>query len=223
VAATIKVLEVDLERSTLKAPFAGAILSRWADEGAVVGVGERILRLIEDQNLEAHVGVPAQATAGLTQGQTYEIEIGGETQEARLRTLLSEINSSTRTVTAIFELSAATKKTRVGELARLKMIAQTEATGFWLPISALAEGRRGLWSAYALEPEGTDPTVRKVSLRELQLLYSDENRAFVRGTLRDGELLVASGLHRLVPGLWVRMVDSDESEPASDSSPNPTR
>jgi len=223
VAATIKVLEVDLERSTLKAPFAGAILSRWADEGAVVGVGERILRLIEDQNLEAHVGVPAQATAGLTQGQTYEIEIGGETQEARLRTLLSEIDSSTRTVTAIFELSSATKTARVGELARLKMIARTEATGFWLPISALAEGRRGLWSAYALEPEGTDPTVRKVSLRELQLLYSDENRAFVRGTLRDGELLVASGLHRLVPGLWVRMVDSDESEPASDSSPNPTR
>jgi len=223
VAATIKVLEVDLERSTLRAPFAGAILSRWADEGTVVGVGERILRLIEDQKLEVHVGVPAQATAGLTQGQTYEIEIGGETQEARLRTLLSEIDSSTRTVTAIFELASATKTARVGELARLKMIARTEATGFWLPISALAEGRRGLWSAYALEPDGTDPTVRKVSLRELQLLHSDENRAFVRGTLRNGEVVVSSGLHRLVPGQWVRMVDSDKNESASDSSPHPTR
>ncbi len=221
VEATIKVLEVDLDHSTLKAPFAGSILSRWADEGTALGVGQRILRLIEDQKLEVHVGVPADATVGLKEGQTYAIDIGDNTHDAKLRTLLSEIDSSTRTVTAIFELGSAPGSARVGQLARLKMIAQTEARGFWLPISALAEGRRGLWSAYALESDGPDPTVRRVSLRELQLLHSEEHRAFVRGTLRDGEVVVASGLHRLVPRQWVRMATPDKNASAPDASSSP--
>jgi len=222
VEATVKVLEVDLDRSTLTAPFAGSVLSRWADEGTAVGAGERVLRLIEDERLEVHVGVPAHATAGLEEGQTYPLEIGGQTHFGKLRTLLSEIESSTRTVTAIFELGSAPRTVRVGQLARLKMKARTEASGLWLPISALAEGRRGLWSAYALEPHGSDPTVRLVSLRELQLLHSEESRAFVRGTLRDGEIVVASGLHRLVPGQWVRIVSPDDDEPAQDTSSSPT-
>lgn len=223
VEATVKVLEVDLDRSMLKAPFAGSIVSRWADEGTAVGVGQRILRLIEDEQLEVHVGVPAHATAGLEAGQTYELEIGRETHEAKLRTLLSEIDSSTRTVAVIFELGSVPRTTRVGDLARLKMVWRTKASGFWLPITALAEGRRGLWSAYALEPDGPDETVRKVSLRELQLLHSEEDRAFVRGTLRDGDVVVASGLHRLAPGQWVRMAGSDKNELAPDMSSPPSR
>jgi RND family efflux transporter MFP subunit len=223
VDATIKVLEVDLDRSTLRAPFAGSILSRWADEGTAVGVGERVLRLIEDQKLEVHVGVPAHAAEGLEEGKAYEMEIGGEIRDARLRTLLSEIDSSTRTVTAIFELGSAPRVPRVGQLARLKMVRRTKASGFWLPITALAEGRRGLWSAYSLEPDGPDETVRKVGLRELQLLHSEEDRAFVRGTLRDGDVVVQSGLHRLVPGQSVRMAGSDEAESAPDMPSTPTR
>lgn len=221
VEATITVLQVDLDHSTLRAPFAGSILSRWADEGTAVGVGQRILRLIEDRELEVHVGVPADATVGLKVGRTYAIDIGKSTHDAELRTLLAEIDSSTRTVTAIFELESAPGSVRMGQLARLKMAAQTKARGFWLPISALAEGRRGLWSAYALDPDGPDPAVRKVSLRELQLLHSEEHRAFVRGTVRDGEVVVASGLHRLVPGQRVRMATPDENLPAPAASSSP--
>jgi len=223
VKATIKVLEVDLDRSTLSAPFDGSIMSRWADEGTAMGVGERVLRLIEDQKLEVHVGVPSQAADSLKVGQSYEIEIGGEPRDAQLRTLLSEIDSSTRTVKAIFELGPSPRPARVGQLARLKMISRTDAAGFWLPISALAEGRRGLWSAYALEPTGPDPTVKEVSLRELQLLHSEEDRAFVRGTLRDGDVVVANGLHRLVPGQRVRVVDSEKIEAAPEPSSKPMR
>ena len=223
VEARIKVLEVDIDRSMLKAPFAGTILSRWADEGAIVGVGERVLRLIEDQKLEVHVGVPSHATAGLEEGQNYEIEISGKIYDTKLRTLLSEIDSSTRTVTAIFELDTTSNTPRVGQLGRLKIIQQTKARGFWLPITALAEGRRGLWSAYVLEPDGPDAAVRKVSLRELQLLNSEEDRAFVRGTLRDGEIVVVSGLHRLVPGQQVKIADYEKNEPTPDTSSNPTR
>ena len=172
-----------------------AAFPAWKHEGRV------------DQQISLHIGPPNS----------------GKTHDAKLRTLLSEIDSSTRTVTAIFELGAAPNTTRVGQLGRLKMIGQTKARGFWLPITALAEGRRGLWSAYALEPVGPDTAVREVSLRELQLLNSEEDRAFVRGTLRDGEMVVASGLHRLVPGQQVRIAVSDVNEPTPNTSSDPTR
>lgn len=204
VEATIKVLEVDLDRSTLTAPFAGSIVSRRVDEGTAIAVGERVLRLIEDQSLEVHVGVPVHAIANLVTGEDYEIEINRQGHPARLRTLLSEIDPSTRTVTAIFELGPDAATTRVGQLSRLKMTNRTEARGFWLPITALSESRRGLWGAYALEPTESDASVWQVSRRELQMLHGEEERAFVRGTLKDGEVVVATGLHRLVPGQKVR-------------------
>ena len=48
-----------------------------------------------------------------------------------------------------------------------------------------------------------------VERRQLEVLHAESDRAFVRGTLRDGETVVAMGLHRLVPGLVVHVASVD--------------
>jgi hypothetical protein len=48
----------------------------------------------------------------------------------------------------------------------------------------------------------------RVEARDLQLLYSDELRAFVEGGLKSGETVVTDGVHKLVPGQLVRIVDN---------------
>ena len=74
---------------------------------------------------------------------------------------------------------------------------QTER-GAWLPIAALSESQRGLWSAFVVEPaEGGAQVVRRA---ELEVLHVETDRAFVRGTLEPGAAVVVSGAHRLTPG-----------------------
>ena len=126
--------------------------------------------------------------------------------QGRLKALLARLDSETRTVPAIIVLDDSERRLRSGQLARLKLQRTVPMKGYWLPITALIGGRRGLWNAYVLEPAGQDAgkDLMRAGRREVQILHSESERAFVRGTVRDGERVVSSGLHRLVPNQLVR-------------------
>jgi hypothetical protein len=102
---------------------------------------------------------------------------------------------------------------------QLELAQWVEEPGVWLPLGALTEGSRGLWSAYALEPSsGSDletADLARLVPRPLEVLYQEGDRVFVRGPLAAGERLVAAGLHRVVPGQLVRALDAPEVERAS--------
>ncbi|MEM7674131.1 MAG: efflux RND transporter periplasmic adaptor subunit, partial [Verrucomicrobiota bacterium] len=67
----------------------------------------------------------------------------------------------------------------------------------WVPMSALTENIRGLWSLYSINENSI--TERKV----VDLIHIEDRRAFVRGNFANGETIVADGVHRLVPGLAI--------------------
>jgi RND family efflux transporter MFP subunit len=205
VEANIEKLLVDIEQSAIVAPYDGIIVARLLDEGTAVGVGVPVLSLVEDSVLEARIGVPARAAGDLVPGRTFDISVEGRKHAARLRSVLPKIDPQTRTVPAIFELDDPGRGLRAGQLARLKIKHRVAMRGFWLPVSALIGSRRGLWTAYVVEPTDLGDGVVRISRRELQVLHSEAERVYVRGTLSDGERVVSTGLHRVVPNQLVRV------------------
>ena len=205
--ATLRSLEIDRDLATLTARFDGSVVRRYLDEGAALGPGTAVLRLIEDQMLEIHVGLPQRAIASLVPGDTYIFDHQGHKVPTILRAILAQVDQSTRTVTAIFGVTGHKEGLRAGGLAQLTVKTTLQQAGFWLPSSALAESRRGLWSVYTLKPYQGSPEYATLARQELQVLHTDANRVFVRGTLQDGDLIVAGGTHRLVPGQLVRIVE----------------
>ncbi|MBW2312724.1 MAG: efflux RND transporter periplasmic adaptor subunit [Deltaproteobacteria bacterium] len=215
-------IDVALDLSTLAAPYAGSIVARLADEGSVVSPGQRILTLVEDGVLEVRVGLPPEVARSLEPGTEHAIEIDGRMHPAKLHALLDTVETDTRTVTALFRFAERPMGVLDGELARVAVVTQTPTRGFWLPITALTESRRGLWSAYVVEEANGRLTVGR---RELEVIHAESDRVFVRGTLRGGERVVATGLHRLVPGQQVRLntdpigkrvrLDSDPTAPSA--------
>lgn len=200
--AAIENVEVRLDLSELRAPYAGSITGRQRDEGSVVSPGEPILSLIEDGVLEVHVGVPAGAAAELRAGSSHEIQVGDMRLQGELRATLAQVEVDTRTVRLVFRLAAPPARIRSGALARVTLEARVVGDGYWVPITALSESRRGLWTAYAVVEDGAGGW--QVDRCQLDLIHADAERAFVRGTLRDGDRVVATGVHRLVPGQAVR-------------------
>ena len=78
---------------------------------------------------------------------------------------------------------------------------------FWTPSTALVKGVRGLWSCYVVEPgPANEVGVARVEARDVEVLHVDERRAFVRGALAPGDLVVSSGAHRIVPAQRVHVV-----------------
>ncbi|MFT5172190.1 MAG: RND family efflux transporter MFP subunit [Gammaproteobacteria bacterium] len=207
VDASLGVLAVDMDQSTLLAPYAGSIVARFAHDGTAVDAGQPVLELIEDRKLQVYIGVAARAVVNLVPNETYSLDVEGREYPAELRTLLPRIDPRTRTVNAIFSLQDPDGSLRPGQLARLRMMHRIDTSGFWLPLTALSESRRGLWSVFVLESSEQGAGLATLNRRELQLLHSEAERAFVRGTLRDGERIGADGLHRLVAGQLVRVVE----------------
>ena len=218
--AQIRSLEVEIEKSTLRAPFAGIVSARRVDEGEVLAAGRPVVRLLEADRLEARIGIAPDEAAGLAPGDEIEAEVLGQSFIGRIKAILPEREASTRAVTVLLELPDAASFARSGDLAEITLARQVAAPGFWLPTSALSDGVtpaplggdvRGLWSCYVAEPS-TDGSYR-IARRHVEVLHATTDRVYVRGTLSPSEKVIIGGVHRVVPGQSVRLASSTAPAP----------
>ncbi len=202
--AELSKIELDLEKSQLRAPYAGVIALRYLDEGSIVGAGVPVLRLIETGAMEAHIGVPVELTDALVPGDYYPLEIRGASVQARLSAVRPDIDPYTRSVTSVFLLPE-TAAALHGEAVTLQLSRKIREEGGWLPVSALVEGQRGIWNVLRLAEEDS----QTISVREVvEVLEVQGDLAYVRGSLRDGQQVIAQGVHRIAPGTAVTPLDS---------------
>lgn len=194
--AGARALEVQLELARLQAPFDGVITRRNADEGAVLGAGTPLFHLVEDAVLEFRVGLPVADAAQLTPGNDYVLESGARRVTARLRALTGVVDTGTRAVEAVFELDGG-QGVVPGEVARLVLPGSLQERGFWAPLTALAEGRRGLWTVYQLTNGGGEYALEP---RSVELLHTEGGQVYLRGAVEDGATILAAGIQRVTPG-----------------------
>lgn len=218
--ARIKDLEIIISKSTIKAPFTGTISARRFDEGSVVNAGQAVVRLVENAKPEVEIGIPLQEIYQLQPGSKQRVKIGDKTYQAKLSSILPEVDPATRTRTAILDLEpSAASLVAPGEVARLKSAKTIATKGYWLPVTALVRGDRGLWSCYALMEveksqnaslalsESTAKTYR-VERRNIEVLHTQNERVLVRGMLKEGDSIIVNGTHRIVPNQLVRIAES---------------
>lgn len=204
--ASLANLEVNVAKSTIKAPFTGRISARRVDEGTVVSAGQSVLHLVEDEVPEVRIGIPVQTAAKLQPGSRQSVRVGKKTYTAFVSSVLPELNEATRTVTVVLLLDA---KVTPGQTARLQLTETIPTSGYQLPITALVPGVRGLWSTYVLTENGesgsADETKTfRVERRDVEILHTQSEQVLVRGTLQPNDQVVVNGTHRIVPGQLVR-------------------
>jgi RND family efflux transporter MFP subunit len=191
----------DLEDGRLIAPFRGRVAERFLDEGAVVTAGAPVLHILEDQRLEAWIGVPPDAAQELRIGDALPVEVGDDTYQAEVASLRPSLDPVTRTQNVVLRMpSGESPRLVAGQIARLELTQQIAVRGVRLPTTGLTPGSRGLWSVYVAAPGDGGHVIEK---RDVELLYTLDDESLVRGTLEDGELVVTTGTHRVVAGQHV--------------------
>jgi RND family efflux transporter MFP subunit len=197
--AQLSALDIDLEKSVLRAPYNGQIGRQLLDRGAVTQPGAAVFTLTSAEDREAHIGIAVEQAGFLTPGTRYPLTWRGETYEAELRAVRSDVNPVSMTTVAIFALPAEVRAFD-GEPVAVSLPRREDETGGWLPLSALIEGERGVWTVLALRDsaEGT------LALREVvEVLHVAHDAAYVRGSLTSGDRVIADGVHRIAPGTLV--------------------
>jgi RND family efflux transporter MFP subunit len=195
--AELAQVALDVEKSTLRAPFAGVLSARRLDEGAVVAAGAELATLQETARPQARIGAPADIAAGLATGDALAVQTRRGAVEGVLRAVSPDVDPATRTRSLLLDLPD-DAPLAMGELVRLVLSRPVEDRGAWVPLGALQEGGRGLWAVYLAAPDGQGGHVAR---REaVEALHVEEGRVFVRGAFADGALLVTEGVNRLTHG-----------------------
>lgn len=205
-AAQKQSAQLELNKSTLKAPYNAVVAERLAQTGAVVAPGTPVLRLVTASGREAHIGVPSDVARRLQIGSTHTLLLQGQQVVARLRSVREDLDPATLTVGAVFDLPDDVTSV-VGESAVLQVAETVTSDGGWLPVTALLEASRGLWDVLTITPD--EQGKPRAGRESVEILYTRGNEVFVRGTLPDNVAVVASGLQRISPGDLVEAIFPD--------------
>ncbi len=198
VAAQIAELDIDIRKSHLKAPFDGRISRRVIDEGAVVAAGMPVVTLLESSRRQVRVGVPPHVAGSLKSTANYQFRSGSRRFSGTLAARRPDLQASTRTVSLLFNVAPG-GGVPFGELVTLELEQRIAADGYWLPLTALREGHKGLWTVLVATSRKGRPA-RIIETEAVEVLHTAGGRVFVRGTLRDGARVVVNGTHRVTPG-----------------------
>ncbi|GAM56696.1 hypothetical protein JCM19231_3115 [Vibrio ishigakensis] len=84
VNAALRANQLKINKSTIKAPYAGTVSQRFVSLGDVVGMGTPTLTLLAEQDKEVFIGIPSAQLAKINELNTPEIRVGDNLYPVKL-------------------------------------------------------------------------------------------------------------------------------------------
>ncbi len=188
--------KVKLEQTKLIAPFDGVIQNRYLDTGSVINGGIPILEILGSKNVEAHISIPLKFIDKLIIGNFYDFTIGNKKSKGVLERLAPMTPGGSDNRLAIFNFDTFFDP---GSIAELKLSLNVEGRGTWVPIKSLSQSEQGIWAIYTINEE-------KVVVRDLvEIIYFEDEYAYVDGTLNDGDLVILGGAQKIIEGKSIKI------------------
>ena len=208
-------IDVELEKSTLRAPYAGQISMRFRDEGDVVSAGTPLFEILEHPAWEIRTGLNPSQAAALSVGEQVSIKRSGSQEpfQTKVLRILPRLNDQTRTVDVILQPENSMTPFREGELVEVLLEQRLDQAAFALPSTSLQEGTRGTWVVYLakpLEDSLSGGPTHRIETRPVQLVGMGTEQVFVEGLIEEGDVILYEGLQKFTPGQSIRLKDAGE-------------
>ncbi|MCP4660316.1 MAG: efflux RND transporter periplasmic adaptor subunit [bacterium] len=193
-----------LEKSGLKAPWAGTVAIRRVEVGDYVIPGQSAVELVDVRRLKVRAPAPSSDVPFLRPGLPAEVRVDaypGEVFDGEVVRLAAELDSAARTLDVEVEIPNHDRRLRPGMYARLELLRRTLSDVVVVPLDAVIqlEDARVL---YVVEDERA--VQRRVTLG---LVLEDE--VVVEEGLGAGERVIVEGQQQVSPGQ--RVIEAGEA------------
>jgi RND family efflux transporter MFP subunit len=198
--AQLSLARQQLQDSTIRAPFSGAITRRQASLGEFLPVNAPIVTLVRQNPLRIRLGVPERQAARVRQGQSIEIRLEGVTERfaGRVVRLSPAIDAQNRSLLIEGEIPNPSGTLRPGSFVEGFIIVNPDAQGIAVAAESVVSFA-GVERVF-LATDGTlDDRVVRVGRR-----LADGRVEIVEG-LKEGEPVVAKAADRMAKGQTVRV------------------
>lgn len=173
--ANERIATENVERSSIRAPFAGELQSVSYREGDWVGLGMSVARLVDLTRLEIPLKVPASASSWVKAGDDVHLWIsqpGGEPDQiGQVTRIAPEANSASRTMTVYVEVrqdASSTTRLLPGQFVHGRVITKDPHDRVILP-------RRAVQSNHVFVANKNDDGVRVIEVMPVKVAYSFES------------------------------------------------
>ena len=180
-----------------------------------------MIEITQDDQRKIRVAIASLGQNQLSAGDRLRIRLGDQSSVARVDSLSSVQNAQSQTIDLLLDLPSELSA-RPGDLVRVFIPTIEEPGSLVLPLESLSETVQGLWSVYVIEPEASESGTGASSgvARRVPVVITRQSDTLVEvsGPLKTGDVIIANGVHRVVPGQQVRFELSKTQ--AANRSPN---
>lgn len=201
-AANVRLLEVQLAKSVVHAPFAGIVDRLLMEKGEFVDTGTALARLVQVHKVKVCVGIPERDIRHFASDDMVRVvfdALPGQEFEGRIHRIATTADMITHTFEAQIELDNPEGHLKPGMMARTSLVRSEHPDSIVIPIFAsvlLDEDRY----VYVVE-DG------KACLRKIQVGIVQGSSVQVTSGLSKGELLVVTGQYDARDGEPVQVTE----------------
>jgi len=218
--ANLAVAKNQASYATLNASDDGVITAVNADSGQVVTAGQPVFKLARAEEREVAISVPENRIGELTGAKQLFVVLWANPQRlypAKVREVSPSVDAVTRTFAVRVAIADPDPAVQWGMTANVGVVGNGSANASVLPSTSIyqQDGKPAVWRF--------DPVTKQVGLAPVTVGQYREDGVVVTSGLRDGDWIVAAGVHKLLPGQVVRPYESGAtgSVPAATASPAP--
>jgi len=204
---TVDLARNQLAYATLASDADGVVTALPVEAGQVVAAGQLVAKVARLDAIEVEVALPEQQVEEVRDA-VAEIDIWGNGTArlpATLREVAPDADPVSRTFRARFAIAEPSRAATLGRTATVYLSARTTERVAVVPLSAISNNGTSA-VAWVISSDATRATPRPVSIRTL-----GKDRVLVSSGLRDGERIVALGVHMLDPEKPIRPVETRTS------------
>ena len=202
-------IDIHIKNSLLVAPHSGVVAIKKATVGKFVLPGELMFRVVETKRLKVKIAIPVSSASQIKIGDAYDVNVANRKYQMVVAFQLPEIERRTSSMVFILVVKQQNIQIFPGQLARLHLKQKHPKKGFWLPITALVKGNRGLWSCLTLAEDNSESGIYTVRKHDINVVYPQGNRIFVNGNFTKNMIFIQDGVHRVTPSQKVRIVSQE--------------
>lgn len=194
--AEIDLVEDDLERSVVRAPYAGVVVEEHAQVGEWIPTGGPVAEFLDLEHLEVELQVPERYYANLQPGAPVEVSIEslpGHQLTGELGAVIPRADSQSRTFLVKVRFDNPDHAVAVGMLAQVELPVGGTESALVVPKDALVrKGSRTV--VYRIDEQG--------KAEEVTVTVGSGSGAWIQieGPVSVGEKILTRGNERLQPG-----------------------
>ena len=223
----LREVNAQIESGRQMAPYDCVVADVLVDQGSVVGPRTPVIRIVETSDPDVEINLPRSFADRMNVGDMVKATIDGENIdcEVQRKSIEEELPGSQllwlRVTSSLDNIAWA-----FGQTVSVRFELMTDNAGYWVPSQALVREGNGIWSVFVVDKPSDRPTETedllssRVSGKIVEIIQIAEDQVLIEGGFVDGELVIANGAHRVVPGQTVDPVVAEEPVGAVETAEN---